>query len=412
MANPEHLEILKQGVDAWYLWRKKQKELRPDLSETDLASVELKGAYLNDTDLRGAGLWGADLHRVFLRRADLRGAILKDAHLVGSDLKDARLEGARLQDSNLTGSRLQNANLRGANLRGSDLSNTNLRGSNFQQANLRNVNLYRADLRGARLDSSDLQDARLQSTQLQSVYFPSAKFAETILVNVDLSVARGLGEVTHLGPSEISASTLYLSRGRIPGRFLRGCGLMDWEIKACALYDPKLTHEMITDTLYQLDNLRSGGPIHFFSCFLSYSHKDNRFAHGLHDQLQARGVRCWLDEHDLKPGDRILEVVGEAIRLHDRILLCCSEASLTSWWVREEIEKALERERREDRDIIIPLNLDGYLLDGWESEQASTIRSRLAADFTGWGYDSAKFDEQLEKVVRALRTDDGPAESD
>ena len=35
--------------------------------------------------------------------------------------------------------------------------------------------------------------------------------------------------------------------------------------------------------------------------------------------------------------------------------------------------------------IIIPLNLDGHLLDGWTGGLASDIRSRLAADFTGWG---------------------------
>ncbi len=121
----------------------------------------------------------------------------------------------------------------------------------------------------------------------------------------------------------------------------------------------------------------------------------------------------------MKPGDRILDVVNDAIRLHERfccaaltrkILLCCSESSLESWWVKDEIEKALERERREKRDIIIPLNLDGYLLDGWESGQASTIRSRLAADFTGCEHDNAKFEEQFERVVRALRTGKGAPE--
>jgi len=37
MANPEHLEILKQGVEVWNEWRKEDNEVQPDLSKSDLA---------------------------------------------------------------------------------------------------------------------------------------------------------------------------------------------------------------------------------------------------------------------------------------------------------------------------------------------------------------------------------------
>ena len=149
-----------------------------------------------------------------------------------------------------------------------------------------------------------------------------------------------------------------------------------------------------------------GGAIEFYSSFISYSHSERGFARRLHDQLQARGIRCWLDEHDLKPGDRILDVVNDAIRLHDKILLCCSEASLESWWVKDEIRKAQERERREGHDIIIPLMVDRYLLDGWEDGLAADLRSRLAADFTGWEHDDARFEHAFGRVVKALRTEE------
>ena len=88
------------------------------------------------------------------------------------------------------------------------------------------------------------------------------------------------------------------------------------------------------------------------------------FARRVRDHLQVRGIRCWLDEHDMKPGDRIFDVVNDAIRLHDKILLCCSESSLNNWWVKDETRKAQERERRDGRDIIILLMVDRYLLDG------------------------------------------------
>jgi hypothetical protein len=66
MANPEHLQILKQGVEAWNAWRHDNRDITPALVE----------AYLIDADLRGASL-----HRANLFRADLRGANLPEANL-------------------------------------------------------------------------------------------------------------------------------------------------------------------------------------------------------------------------------------------------------------------------------------------------------------------------------------------
>lgn len=51
----------------------------------------------------------------------------------------------------------------------------------------------------------------------------------------------------------------------------------------------------------------------------------------------------------------------------------------------------------------------GYLFD-WNDGKADQVRSRLAANFTGWKKDNDKFEEQFERVVKALRSDKGARE--
>jgi uncharacterized protein YjbI with pentapeptide repeats len=101
MANPEHLQILQQGVQAWNAWRSQNEDIRLDLggaklTGTDLRGARLTGAYFGGADLEDANLSGADL-----ATAILRGAILRGADLRGAGLEDANLSGADLTKADL-----------------------------------------------------------------------------------------------------------------------------------------------------------------------------------------------------------------------------------------------------------------------------------------------------------------------
>lgn len=288
---------------------------------------------------------------------------------------------------------LRNLDLRRAKFYHTNLSKADLRNANLREAELGGANLDRAELDGANLREAELGGANLSEATLAEADLSGASIGWTIFADNDLSTVKGLETVKHDGPSTIGINTIYRSRGNISEVFLRGAG--------------------VPENFITFMGSLTANPIEFYSCFISYSHADKSFARRLHDRLQFRGIRCWLDEHQLLPGQDIYEEVDRGIRFWDKVLLCCSEVALAnSWWVDNEIDKAFAKEQQIMKDrgkkvlVLIPLNLDGYLFK-WIGGKANQVKARLAADFTDWEKDNRKFEEQFENVVRALRTDEG-----
>src|SRR5205085_12594188 len=87
----------------------------------------------------------------------------------------------------------------------------------------------------------------------------------------DLSEVKGLERVIRFGPSSIGIDTLYKSDGKIPEVFLRGCGVPDDFIT----YIHSLTVQ----------------PIQFYSCFISYSTRDEEFARRLYSRMRDEHLR-------------------------------------------------------------------------------------------------------------------------
>ena len=84
-----------------------------------------------------------------------------------------------------------------------------------------------------------------------------------------------------------------------------------------------------------------GNRVEFFSCFISNSTLDRPFAVRLHDALQSKGIRCWLDEKQLLPGHDISRELERGIHLWDAFLLCASKKVSDQLLVEDEIKTTL-----------------------------------------------------------------------
>lgn len=386
MANREHLKRLEEGRDSWDLFRIIYPEIKPDLSHADLSSANLAQMDFYGTDFRKADLSKTNLKRADLCMANLSGAILDFTRLDGANLCGADLTETRLHHTKLCGADLQNANLTNAILSHVDFSGANAKAASFTLAVFRGGSCRQADFSGASLVGAILDGMFMGGAKLEDTFV-----GQTAFLGIKLGRIQGLASAHHMFKSSVSLDCLYESKGRLGDNFLRACGVPEDFLNLCIDY--------------------FGREVQYYSCFISYSHADREFAHKLYERLRRTlGLDCWLDEKDMKPGERILDGIKEAIRGRDKVVLCCSEESLESWWVKDEIRKALERERLDGQDIVIPLMLDGYLLNGWDDGLATDLRSRLAADFSGWEHDNRIFEEQVKGVVKALRTDNGRQE--
>ena len=73
MADQSHLDIFKEGVEAWNEWRTHNPSVTPDLSSADLREAWLPMANLSGANLTNANLTNAYLWHVSLTRANLSG---------------------------------------------------------------------------------------------------------------------------------------------------------------------------------------------------------------------------------------------------------------------------------------------------------------------------------------------------
>jgi hypothetical protein len=110
--------------------------------------------------------------------------------------------------------------------------------------------------------------------------------------------------------------------------------------------------------------------------FISYSHADREFVRRLAQDLTNQAVEVWLDEWRLAVGQEIKAMLDEGIAAYDYFLILLSATSITSGWVRHELDIALRKEADGRSGFVVPILLNRV-------EPPLIIAERPTVDFTG-----------------------------
>ena len=195
MANQQHIEWLKEGVEAWNK-RREAVVFRPDLSGYNFAPTDplavmmnippipmeelrhlpeppsgwigarLHGINLVDANLQHTRFDNADLTDANLHAANMENAVFNQAFLCRANMRNSRLSHAQIVQANLVGADLTNARLNNAHLQGASLTDANFTGANLTEAWLASTwttrtNFVRANLADVRYLPPELWKAKL-----------------------------------------------------------------------------------------------------------------------------------------------------------------------------------------------------------------------------------------------------------
>ena len=249
MANPEHVEWLREGVASWNA-RRRQSDFVPDLDGANLPAILQGDSYSRSSIYLGTSLEGIDFKHAIIRNASLSGinfakadftfAQLAGSYLTNTDLSEATLAFADFSDAmllsaQLTGARADNANFSGANLSGASLDSAVLSRANFSGVSLVKASIKKTDLRRTFLVGADLT----ATEPWRSILYDHSEARPSNLSTLS-DYVRGVGESIGVVRNLVQGYSPPDSgnNAEAPVLYFRGEALNAWELRPSATRVP------------------------------------------------------------------------------------------------------------------------------------------------------------------------------
>lgn len=95
-----------------------------------------------------------------------------------------------------------------------------------------------------------------------------------------------------------------------------------------------------------------------YDVFLSHSSEDKSTVRQLAQRLKSDGLKVWLEEWVIGPGDAIPLAIEKGLEESRVLILCMSDAAFGSEWVAIERQTVMFRDPTNQKRRFIPLRLD------------------------------------------------------
>ena len=129
-----------------------------------------------------------------------------------------------------------------------------------------------------------------------------------------------------------------------------------------------------------------------FDVFLSHHSGDKPWVIALKAALVGRGVRVWLDQDEIRPGDLFIDALEQGVLVSRSVAVIVSPESLKSAWVEEEYQRALALSTSSRPELrIIPCLLRNAILPGF-------LGNRHWVDFR----DASSFENRVDDLCRGI----------
>ena len=129
------------------------------------------------------------------------------------------------------------------------------------------------------------------------------------------------------------------------------------------------------------------------STFISHSTLDDAFVQKLANDLERHGIKTWVDEAEIRPGDDFISTIEEGLRKATHVIIVLSPQSIISSWVREETHAAQLRAIHGEARLI-PLLLG----DLNTADIPLLLQSRLYVDFR----EPSKYPAEFRRLLSAF----------
>ncbi len=137
------------------------------------------------------------------------------------------------------------------------------------------------------------------------------------------------------------------------------------------------------------------------AAFISHNSEDKEFVRMIARDLDAHGIKCWVDEAEMKVGDSLIKKIEEGIDASNYFIIIISKNSVKSNWVNKELELATITEFEDESIKVLPVILN-------DIDSSNIIRNFLKKSFLRTKFyclfnsNKNNYESEFKKLVKSM----------